>query len=394
MLDAKQESVLARCRGEEDAMLALLERFVTVNSHTGNRTGGTIVAERIAEQFAALPGVTVRLEPSETFAPHLVIANEKARVSEGCIALVGHFDTVFPPGTFEGFRLEGGLVRGPGVLDMKGGIVVVLTALKALAAEGLLGEIPLRVVLVSDEEVGSPEGAGVLGRELAGAACALTFESGRAKDAIITQRKGTGSIRLVAHGRAAHSGNNHADGANAIWALARAVDAVQSLTDYPRGITVNTGTISGGQGRNTVPDRAEALIDLRFITRADGEGAVAEMRALAAKAAQGIAGTHVELLGGLARPPLERTEANVALYREYAECARVAGLGTAEAALVGGGSDAATTAALGIASIDGLGPRGKGFHTQDEQFELASLVPKTEALVRFLLGRIPSGARA
>ena len=375
-------------------MLAELERIVTLNSHTGNRAGGTRVAELLASEFAAIHGLNVRMEPSDLYAPHLVIANDKARLSEGCVALVGHFDTVFPPGTFEGFRLDGGLVRGPGVLDMKGGIVVVLTALRALAAEGLLAELPVRIVLVSDEEVGSPEGAGVITRELAGAACALTFESGRAKDAIITQRKGTGSIRLVAYGRAAHSGNNHADGVNAIWALARAIEAAQGLTDYARGITINTGTISGGQGRNTVPDCAEALLDLRFIARADGEAAIDRLREVAAKAGDSVPGARVELIGGLARPPLERSDANVALYREYAECARAVGLGSAEAALVGGGSDAATTAAIGIASIDGLGPRGKGFHTVDEQFELATLVPKTEALIRCLLGRLPSGLGA
>lgn len=368
-------------------MLAVLERLVVENSHTGNRAGGTRVAERLAEEFSAIPGLTARLVPSEAFAPHLVVSSAAGLATAGGVALVGHHDTVFPPGTFEGFRVDGELVRGPGVLDMKGGLVVVLFALRALAEEGLLATLPLRLVVVSDEEVGSPEGAGVLGREIAGAACALTFESGRARDAIITQRKGTGNVRLVAHGKAAHAGNQHADGANAIWALARAIDAAQRLTDYARGITVNTGTVSGGQGRNTVPSHAEALLDLRYIARADGEAALARLRELGAEAAAGVPGTSIEVLGGLARPPLERSPANVALYQEYAACARASGLGDGESPLVGGGSDAATTAALGIASIDGLGPRGKGFHTLDEQFELASLAPKTEALVRFLVGR-------
>jgi len=387
MDDGLLAHALGRCRGRDDDMLAVLERLVIENSHTGNRAGGTRVAELLAESFGAVPGLVVRLEPSERFAPHVVVANAGSPSSTGCVALVGHHDTVFPPGTFEGFRLDGGLVRGPGVLDMKGGLVVVLFALRALAEAGLLASLPLRLVIVSDEEIGSPEGAGVLARELAGAACALTFESGRAKDAVITARKGTGNVRLVAHGRAAHSGNHHADGANAIWALARAIDAAQGVTDYARGITINTGTVTGGQGRNTVPDHAEALVDLRYVSRVDGEAALARLRELCRKAADSIPGTRVEVAGGLARPPLERTDANVALYREYAACARDSGLGDGEAPLVGGGSDAATTAALGIASIDGLGPRGKGFHTTDEQFELASLVPKTEALVRFLARR-------
>lgn len=373
-------------------MLALLERLVVQNSYTGNRAGGTRVAEQLAEEFASVPGLSVRLEGSDTFAPHVVVTSAAASDSKGCVALVGHHDTVFPPGTFEGFRLDGGLVRGPGVLDMKGGLVVVLYALRALAAEGLLASLPVRVAIVSDEEVGSPEGADLLIRELAGAACALTFESGRARDAIITARKGTGSIRLVATGKAAHSGNNHADGANAIWSLARAIDAAQALTNYDAGVTINTGTVSGGQGRNTVPDRAEALLDLRYVTRASGEEALGFLRERCVAAASTIAGTRLEVLGGLARPPLERSDENVALYREYAACARASGLGDAEAPLVGGGSDAATTAAIGIASIDGLGPRGKGFHTHDEQFELASFVPKAEALARFLAGRLAPSA--
>jgi glutamate carboxypeptidase len=387
MTDHRLAAALGRCRGREDDMLAVLERLVVENSHTGNRAGGTRVAELLAESFGAVPGLEVRLESSERFAPHVVVSSASSPSSSGCIALVGHHDTVFPPGTFEGFRTDGGLVRGPGVLDMKGGLVVVLFALRSLAETGLLASLPLRLVIVSDEEVGSPEGAGVLARELAGAACALTFESGRAKDAVITARKGTGSLRLVAHGKAAHSGNHHADGANAIWALARAIDAAQGVTDYARGITINTGTVTGGLGRNTVPEHAEALVDLRYVARADGEAALERLRARCAEAAAGLAGTRVEVVGGLARPPLERSDANVALYREYAACARDSGLGDGEAPLVGGGSDAATTAALGIASIDGLGPRGRGFHTTDEQFELASLVPKTEALVRFLARR-------
>jgi len=128
MDDGLLAHALGRCRGRDDDMLAVLERLVIENSHTGNRAGGTRVAELLAESFGAVPGLVVRLEPSERFAPHVVVANAGSPSSTGCVALVGHHDTVFPPGTFEGFRLDGGLVRGPGVLDMKGGLVVVLFA--------------------------------------------------------------------------------------------------------------------------------------------------------------------------------------------------------------------------------------------------------------------------
>lgn len=377
-----------RLARREEAAIALLERLVNENSFTENREGGDRVAAQLAEELAAIPGVSVRTVASERFASHVIACTKAAeRSAEGAVALVGHLDTVFPPGTFEGFRREDGIARGPGVLDMKSGLVVIAEALRALAGAGLLGRIAARLVVVSDEEVGSPEGRGIIQREVAGAACALVFEAGRAGDAIITARKGTAGVRAIATGRAAHAGNAHEAGANAIWALAKLIDRAQAMTDYARGVTVNVGRVSGGQGKNTVPDRAEALLDFRFVRQSDGERTLEALREAAREAAASVPGTSVALDGGIARAPLERTDANVALMREYAACARAAGLGDAEALLLGGGSDASSTAAIGIPSIDGLGPRGSGFHTKDELVELATLVPKAEALARFLLGR-------
>jgi glutamate carboxypeptidase len=381
-------ALVAACHAHESAMMTLLAELVAINSYSYHPTGGAEVAAVLARELGAIPDLEVRLRPSERFAPHVIASSRAARSSpRGAVALVGHLDTVFPPGTFEGFSVEDGLARGPGVVDMKGGLVVMIGALALLGRQGLLADLPLRLVIVSDEEIGSPEGAGVIAEELTGAACALVFEAGRAGDAIITSRKGTGSLELVAHGRAAHSGNAHERGVNAIWALAKLIDRVQRLTDYPRGVTVNVGTVSGGQGRNTVPDRASALCDLRFASAADGEALVTAAAALAREVEREIEGARIELVGGVKRPPLQRSDENVALYRAYAASARAAGLGDAEAGLIGGGSDAATTAALGIPSIDGLGPRGSGFHTRDECVEVQTFVPRLEALVRFVVGR-------
>jgi glutamate carboxypeptidase len=194
-------------------------------------------------------------------------------------------------------------------------------------------------------------------------------------------------MTALVSGRAAHAGNNHSDGANALWALARFIDAVQGLTRYDEGVTVNVGRAAGGETTNTVPDRAEAQVDLRFTTRASADALIASIRRVADEVALSLPGTCIELRGGVQRLPLERTEASSRLLAEYAECARAYGLGDAEAALVGGGSDASTTSALGIPSIDGLGPRGSGFHTKDERIEVASLVPKAQALARFLAQR-------
>jgi glutamate carboxypeptidase len=370
------------------AMEAALEPLVVENSFTQNVEGGRKVGAMLRALFA-IDGVDGAAQPSDTFADHLVF---KTRVNEPngrAVALVGHLDTVFPPGVFEGYRKDGDLRRGPGVLDMKGGLVVVAFALKALAETGGFdGLAPIRIAIVADEEIGSPEGQGIIGAAILGSAAALVFEAGRKEDKIITSRKGTGGMTAVAHGKAAHAGANHKDGANALWAMARFVDQVQALTDYERGVTLNVGKIVGGQGKNTVPDRAEAEIDLRFCSTSDGEKLVAEVRRVAGEAAASVAGTRIELKGGIARTPLERSDANVALMKEYGACARASGLGDAEAPLIGGGSDASTSSALGIASIDGLGPRGTGFHTKDELIEVATLVPKAQALARFLAGRV------
>src|SRR5439155_9117610 len=196
-------------------------------------------------------------------------------------------------------------------------------------------------------------------------------------------RKGVGAMTVVAHGKAAHAGNNHKDGANALWALARFIAAAQQLTDYARGVTVNVGQASGGTSKNTVPERAECTLDLRYETVADADALVARLRAIAAD----VPGVTFEVTGGANRLPLERTPASAALRDEYAACARAAGLGDGEAALLGGGSDANTVAPLGVPAIDGLGPRGAGFHTTSEYVELQTFAPKAEALLRFLWGR-------
>jgi glutamate carboxypeptidase len=244
-------------------------------------------------------------------------------------------------------------------------------------------------MLVSDEESGSPESQPLLRERARGAACALVLESGRAGDLVVTRRKGGATVRAVAHGVAAHAGNEHEKGRNAIWALARFVDRAQALTDRARGATVNVGTFRGGTTKNTVPAEAACEVDLRFEAPGDGARLEADLARVAREAA--VEGTTVALERIGWRDPLVRTEASAALAREYLACAAASGLGAGEAPLVGGGSDACTTGAMGIPSIDGLGPRGRGFHTHEEEVDLASLVPKAAALVRFLAGRAGRG---
>ena len=381
------ESAGAWLSGKERVMQDAIAALVDVNSFTENPHGGRKVGTLLRELFA-IDGLESTVVSSERFADHLCFRSRAEASNRGAVALLGHLDTVFPPGSFEGYRRDGSLARGPGVLDMKGGLVVVAFALKALAATAGLGAIvPLRIVVVSDEEVGSPEGQGVIAAAITGSSACLVFEAGRKHDAIITRRKGTGAMTALVHGRAAHAGNAHEQGANAIWALSRFVDRAQKLTDYGRGVTINVGRVAGGQTKNTVPDRAEAQLDMRFCTRTDGDQLTEALRSAAHEAAASVPGTRIDLHGGVARAPLERTDASASLCAEYAACAKACGLGAEEAPLIGGGSDASTAGALSIPAIDGLGPRGSGFHTTDELIELDSLVPKAQALARFLAMR-------
>ena len=376
----------------EGTMIDVIGDLARQNSFSENRDGGQIVGTMLDDLFRPA-GLESQVFESTRHADHRAWSSVS---SVGLpVLLVGHFDTVFPPGIFDAVRMDGDLLRGPGVLDMKGGLVVVAFALRALAEVVGLDRInPVRVIAVADEEVGSHEGKDVI-RSLAHRAdAALVFEAGRAQDRIVTARKGTGMVTVRARGRAAHAGANHADGVNAIWGLSRWIDGAHGVTDYGRGITVTVGLISGGTAHNVIPAECTSEVDFRFESKEDGEAVLAQFRALAGRVQQAMPGLTIEVQGRINRLPLERSLLGGILMRDYAVNAKSVGLGGDEATLVGGASDANTTAALRIATIDGLGPRGKGFHTLDEQIEVESLVLKARALARFLLHRATRNSRA
>lgn len=374
-----------KCTQLSLSVLETLRPWIERNSYSGDIPGVNAMGDLLVRDFD-LPGLSVLRHAGKEVGDHLVFTTDAWAEAEPSnrILLVGHHDTVFPPGSFECFELDGDTLKGPGVLDMKGGLVTIHLALKTLASLGVLADLPLGFVCVGDEEIGSPESAPIL-RELArGAGGALVFEAGRAEDAIITMRKGTGALRVSVHGKAAHAGNHHAEGVNAILAMSHFVIGVQELTDYDRGVTVNVGTISGGEARNTVPHHAECQIDFRLISAVDGEALVASVVALAARVAKET-GTTIDVDGGIRRLPLERSEESAELCQRYARAAKASNLGFKEASLIGGGSDASTVSTVGVPSIDGLGPRGSGFHTHSEHIEVSSLALRAEALLRFLI---------
>jgi glutamate carboxypeptidase len=378
---ADLDAALAWLAGERPAMVELLGRLVRQNSFTRNREGVNAVTSAVEAELRRL-GLACERIPGGAFGDHLYF---ESRATGAPVFLVGHADTVFPPGDFEGFRVDGELARGPGALDMKGGLVVGVFALEALHRAGLLSRVPLRGLFVADEEMGSPASQPLTRERVRGSACALGLESGRPGDGIVTRRKGIASLDVTARGVAAHAGSDHKKGRNAVWALARFVDRAQALTDYQRGVTVSVGRIEGGTTRNTVPAAARCEVDLRFLAERDGAEALDRLRHAAAEAA--VEGTSLTVAVSSTRPPLTRTEASAALAAEYGAIQAECGLGSGEAPLSGGGSDASVTGSAGVPSIDGLGPRGTAFHTRDEHVELDSLVPKATALARFLARR-------
>lgn len=383
----RAHAIIDRTEGES---MPLLEQWVRINSFTANVDGVNRMATALEEGFDGI-GLACERRAGERVGDHLVwrtAAWEDAPPSTR-VVLIGHHDTVFPPGAFEVFERQGDRARGPGILDMKGGLIVVRSALRALHELGELARLPLAVVSVADEEIGSPDSMALLEAVSRGGRAALVFESGRSDDGIVTRRKGTGSLAVSARGRSAHAGNAHTEGVNAIWLLARLIDRLQRLTDYQRGITINVGTITGGEAKNTVPAAATCGVDFRFLTAVDGHATVAAIDRAARELCAETPGGSITLEGGVRRQPLERTDASEQLFRLYAQCAAPHGLGVGEAPIQGGGSDANTVSAIGVPAIDGLGPRGRGFHTHDEYIEVPTLVSRAKALSSTLLALTP-----
>ena len=320
--------------------------------------------------------------------------------------LIGHLDTVFPEGTAaeRPLRIDAGIARGPGVTDMKSGLLAGLYAILAMlslgegedlssSAAGKSGvELPFeRLVFVAnpDEEIGSISSTAVI-RELALASdVCFVLECARANGDIVSARKGTVDLRLTVHGRAAHAGVEPEKGRNAILAAAHQVIELQALNGRWPGVTVNVGVLRGGTRPNVVAEEAVLEIDVRATTREALEAAEAAVRAIAA--APAVADTRVTVEESARHWPMERLERSVRLVEHAQAIAGRLGFPLADAA-TGGASDANTTAGLGVPTLDGLGPIGGNDHSPAEYLEIDSIVPRTTLLAGLLLavGRDPT----
>ena len=297
--------------------------------------------------------------------------------------LIGHMDTVWPIGTLAEMPLhtEGELLYGPGTADMKGGLVEIVFALRALHELGLEPPAVPVVVMNTDEEVGSNGSTPIIRRLAHGARRAFVLESGEGADGRLKiARKGLGQFTLTVRGRSAHAGADFEHGVSAILELSHQVERLFALNDPAHGLTVNVGTIDGGLRPNVVAPVAHAIVDVRAPTAAAGRAFERRLRAFRPV----LEGCTLEITGGFRRPPMEPAPRNRALLAAAKRLGSELGYPVEDAGLVGGGSDA-NTSSLETATLDGLGPIGEGSHAADEHVDLGRLAERTALLALLLL---------
>jgi glutamate carboxypeptidase len=367
-------------RRNSDSLFRLLEQLVRTETPTSHKAGNDIAARLAGEEFARLGGA-VAFDPQTKFGDHLVASWPGTGPH---VLIIGHLDTVWPLGTLErmGYTERAGRIYGPGVFDMKGGIAATVIALRVLLDEGKWPPRPIKVLLNTDEESGSPTSRAFIESQARGAAHVIVMEPGHGpKGAIKTRRKGLGEFKLTITGRAAHAGVAPEKGISAVHEMAHQIVRIQALADPPNGSSVNVGLVSGGSARNTVPAHAQATIDVRAVDRAQCARLEDALRSLTPV----IKGAKLTVEGGFHRPPLERTPEIAALVDRVLAIARDMGVTlTEDQTLFGGGSDANLTAAMGVPTIDGLGAVGADAHAEGENIVAGELVNRAALLARSL----------
>lgn len=394
------EPLLERLGAESEALARQTEGWAAINSGSHELAGLAAMRPPLLDALAALPGEAseVALAPSKRVRPDGEVidvehgASLRVRVRPDApiqVALTGHYDTVFPAThPFQTTRRDGAMLRGPGTADMKGGIAVMLAALRAF--EQLPGEkrIGYEVLLSPDEEIGSPASAPLLAQLGAKSHLGMTYEPALADGALVDARKGSGNFSLAIKGRAAHVGRAFNDGRNAIMAAAEAAIALNALNGQREGVTFNVGSIDGGSAVNVVPERAV----LRFNVRApDIEGA-AWAQAEVAHIAEMIAcrdGIEARLHGGITRSPKPLNDQQRTMVKWTRQAGAVIGLDL-KFGPSGGVCEGNNLAAAGCPNIDTLGPCGGGLHS-DQEFALLSSFGERAQLSFLMLAGVDSG---
>lgn len=380
MLDPK--ALLAYCEAELDALVRCLQQAVEIESPSQNKVAIDRMANFLAKEFSKR-GAKVQLLDHATAGSAVLAEFWEGAGEAKPILLLGHLDTVWEIGTLAEmpFRIQDGHAYGPGIYDMKSGMVCGLWAVQALAALNITPPGPVHFFLNADEEVSSIAFREELLAEARRARAVLVLEPAAAQGALKTARKGVGEFQVTVRGRSAHAGINPSAGVNAISELARQILRIEKLARPKRGLTVNVDMVQGGTRVNVIPELAVARVDVRAPTALDRERIEKQMRALTPIHPE----AKLEITGGVNRPPMERKMAS-ALFRQALELGRQMGLELTEAG-TGGGSDGNFTAALGIPTLDGLGGTGDGAHARHEHVILREL-PQRAALLAALMASV------
>jgi glutamate carboxypeptidase len=363
------------------AMLEGIRRWVVTESPTRDRAAVNRMVDLVQSDVAGLDVAIERIPGQAGLADNLVIRSTASGEGPG-ILLLSHIDTVHPMGTVNAglpFRRDGDRLYGPGLYDMKGGAYLALEAFRQVAKAGT-AKMPVTYVFTPDEEIGSPTSRKLIEDEARRARYVLVTEPARDGGKIVTARKGVGRFEVKTLGVPAHSGARHQDGRSAIKEMARQVLAIEALTDYQRGVTTTVGVISGGTAPNVIPQHCQISVDLRV--RDDAAGHEFEAKILGLEPFD--PGVKLQVIGGMNRPPFEKSAAIDVLFRHAQALARGIGFELKDTEMTGGGSDGNFTAALGVPTLDGLGIDGDGAHTEWEHGLISSIEPRTR-LMRGLL---------
>ncbi|WP_376092110.1 M20 family metallopeptidase [Roseomonas sp. CCTCC AB2023176] len=389
-----EAAITAWLATQHDAMLAELERMVNTDGGSYDKEGVDKVGAQVRE-FMTRHGIPVETIPGDRFGDCLRATVEGGDPTANSgnnrqnIVLMGHRDTVFPKGEPDRrpFTIKDGIASGPGVCDMKAGLVLNMFILAAFAKHGGAPG-PLVGLFTGDEEIGSPEGRPVIEAEARRARVVFNSEPGRPSGAVVTGRKGGVFMVVEIEGRAAHSGGNFEAGISAIGELAQKIVAVHALTDLSRGITLNVGLVSGGQSVNTVAPSGQMQIDFRYVTPEDRDEIMGKIHEIVGKSF--VPGTRAAMTIRGEFLPLTQSPSSAKLFEAYVAAAADSGL-TVTGEFAGGCADSGFTAAVGAPTICAVGPVGGKAHSPEEYLDVATMVPRAQAMARAILRLDQSG---
>lgn len=384
-----------------DDILRELKAHVDINTGTANVEGLNSYRNLLSKDLEEL-GFATETHSSETFevltcaggrieiADHLV-AKLRSDGAKNRVLLNGHIDTVFSKDDeFQTLEiLDNGVLKGPGVADMKGGVVVMLNALRAIKARGLLDNVHATVLFNTDEEIGSLGSRGLIETLAKEHDIGLVYE-GTFNNLMTHSRKGLGQARIKVTGRESHAGGAHEQGVSAVLELANKVVAIEELTDYDSKVTVNTGVLQGGEKRNTVPGCADAYVDMRFPTQAAGDQLIIDIKAVTAEPSTVNANYPdlplIDVWAISHRPVKERNETVDAIIEQAMQLSPLFGNAIEGTRYSGGGTDGSIAQAVGLPTADSLGVDGKGAHSSREESTVDSLIARTK-LAAVMLSR-------